>query len=298
MVTVKAPGSCGELVQGTIDGENFLITCPVNIFSEVTVIPSTRPSEKYDYIKVRTAIAKTLQYLNITNVHFDFHISSQLPIGKGMASSSADISSACQAVALYHGKTLTPAELADIALEIEPTDAIFYPGILMFDHVTGHTRKYLGTPPDIDIAVFDVGGEIDTLHFNQRNDLPVLNREKEKDVRLALDLVTKGFATHDVKLIGQGATISALANQSILIKPNLEGIIDLSKHFNAAGVNVAHSGSVLGVLFDRNSNKDLIPCISAICKTYPDAKYLKTVKIISGGLQIWEGDSNRWAKCF
>ncbi|MPM50786.1 L-threonine kinase [bioreactor metagenome] len=297
MVTVKAPGSCGELVQGTINGANFLVTCPVNIYSEVAVIPAKQPSDKCDYDKVRTAVAKTLQYLNIKNIHFDFHISTQLPIGKGMASSSADISAACQAVAISQGKFLTPAEIADIALGIEPTDAIFYPGILMFDHVNGRIRHNLGAPPEIDIAVFDVGGEIDTLHFNQRNDLPALNRGKEEAVRMALDMVTKGLANGDINLIGQGTTLSAIANQSILFKPNLDGIINLSKQFNAAGVNVAHSGTVLGVLFARNSQW-LLPCVSAICKNYPEAKYLKTVKIISGGLQLWEGDSNSWIECF
>ena len=35
--TFRAPGACGELVQGTINNINFLITCPINIFSYVTV---------------------------------------------------------------------------------------------------------------------------------------------------------------------------------------------------------------------------------------------------------------------
>lgn len=298
MVTVRAPGSCGELVQGTINGENFLITCPVNIYSEVAVVSAIQPLDKCAYVKVRKAITKTKEYLNIKNIDYDFHISSQLPIGKGMASSSADISAACQAVALSQGKLLTPAEIADIALAIEPTDAIFYPGILMFDHVNGQIRHNLGTPPEIDIAVFDVGGEIDTLHFNRRDDLPVLNKEKEETVKVALNLVIDGLARSDINLIGQGTTLSALANQSILFKPNLEGIIKLSKKFNAAGVNVAHSGTVLGVLFDRNSHQQLLSCVSAICNAYPDAKYLKTVKFISGGLQRWEGDCNSWIECF
>ncbi len=34
---VRAPGSCGELVQGTLNGVNFHITCPVDRFTETTV---------------------------------------------------------------------------------------------------------------------------------------------------------------------------------------------------------------------------------------------------------------------
>ena len=35
--TALVPGTCGELVQGTLSGGNFLVTCPVNWFSRVTV---------------------------------------------------------------------------------------------------------------------------------------------------------------------------------------------------------------------------------------------------------------------
>jgi len=35
--TVKVPGSCGELAQGYLNNSNFLISCPIDIYSEVTV---------------------------------------------------------------------------------------------------------------------------------------------------------------------------------------------------------------------------------------------------------------------
>ena len=37
MIKVKVPGSCGEIVQGTESGRPFLITCPINCYTEVRV---------------------------------------------------------------------------------------------------------------------------------------------------------------------------------------------------------------------------------------------------------------------
>ncbi|MDD4600266.1 L-threonine kinase [bioreactor metagenome] len=298
MITVKAPGSCGELVQGTINGENFLVTCPVNLYSKVSVIKTAQQSKESCGIKVQQAIEKTLHYLNISDLYYDLSVKTELPIGKGMASSSADISAACQAVAHSIGKFLTPAEIADIALTIEPTDAIFYPGIVMFDHISGHIRRSLGAPPDMYIAVFDVGGEVDTLDFNRRDDLETLNKAKESQISLALNMIIKGLKTGNASLIGKGATISALANQTILPKPNLEGMIELSQQFGSVGVNIAHSGTVVGLLFDTYDNSQIFSCRSAICKTYSNATYLYTVKLISGGLHKQEGDTHNWIECF
>ena len=295
-VTVKAPGSCGELAQGTIDGEHFLITCPIDVYSEVTVgTLDCMPSNVGN--KVNTAINKTKQYLQVEGRHFEVKVKSDLPLGKGMASSSADISATCQSIALSVGRALSPDEIADIALSIEPTDGIFYPGIVLFDHVHGRIRKPLGDALPICIAIFDVGGEIDTLHFNQRHDLKKLNQENESEVRQAMKLIMEGLSNKDISLIGKGATISALANQKILYKPYLEDMITIALSWGAVGVNIAHSGTVVGVLFPMDKVENCPPCIEEIQRTCSGVHYLRTAKFVSGGLTKQEGDCNDWEQC-
>ncbi|MEG6585509.1 GHMP family kinase ATP-binding protein [Dendrosporobacter sp. 1207_IL3150] len=288
---VKAPGSCGELVQGTIGGNNFLITCPINIYSKAIVTPSCSSQHLDAGEKTKLAVKKTLKYLNISNVNFQITVTSNLPQGKGMASSSADISAASQAVAISFGKTLTPDEIARIAISIEPTDGIFFPGIVMFDHVLGYNTSSLGNPPAITIAVFDGGGEVDTLYFNRRKDLVKLNTEKEHQVQQALSLVKRGLSKSDAYLIAKGATMSALANQTILYKPYLEKIIKISDRYGAIGVNVAHSGTVVGVMFNSNLMDKYDDCLIALQDCCPDIKFLQTVQLISGGLHL-VGDIN------
>lgn len=282
---VKAPGSCGELVQGTLGGKNFLVTCPINLYSTATIKDCSGPSLICAGDKVKEAIKKTMGYLNI-EPKFQLTVQSGLPQGKGMASSSADISAACQALALSAGKSLTPDEIANIAISIEPTDGIFFPGIVMIDHIAGKDRLLLGNPPPITIAVFDVGGEVDTLYFNQRIDLKRLNDEKEPKVQQALHFVKQGILTGDPELIGRGATLSAIANQSILYKPCLETVINLAKQYGAIGVNAAHSGTVLGILFRSDQLKYYDDCIQAVQNSCLEISFIKTVQLISGGLRI------------
>jgi L-threonine kinase len=286
---VRAPGSCGELVQGTLEGKNFLITCPIDLFSEVTVQINTQAVVAG--AKTIEAVKRTWAYLGLSFGHFAVKTKSALPRGKGMASSSADISAACQAAALCGGTTLTPDEIADIALGIEPTDGIFYPGIAMFDHIGGSTRRLLGPPPPMTVAVFDVGGQVDTLQFNRRSDLASLNQAKEPEVRQAVALVTRGIAGGDCALIGQGATLSALANQSILTKACLPAIVDIIPRYGAVGVNTAHSGTVIGILFAGQSQQ-VTSCVDAVRAACPELSFLGIWRVIAGGLTILGGNSD------
>lgn len=289
-IKVKAPGSCGELVQGTINGVNFLITCPVDWYSEVTAVAGGSMDEVQP--KTAAAVRKTLAYLR-SPAAIGLTVTSDLPVGKGMASSSADISAACQAAALATAAaTLTCDEIADIALTIEPTDGIFYPEIIMFDHVEGQIRRRLGQPPPIHIAVFDAGGEVDTLVFNHREDLAALNKAKEPQIKQAVDLVARGLAIGDARLVGQGATLSAIANQQILYKPCLELMINAGNRCGAIGVCAAHSGTVLGVMFSTEAMAGHDACIREICQVCPEVVYLKTVRLIAGGLIITGDDGN------
>lgn len=286
---VRAPGSCGELVQGTISGNHFLITCPVDLYAEVTVEIGGQGGSAGE--KTMAAVRKTWAFLGVDYDRVAVSALSALPRGKGMASSSADISAACQAAALCAGRTLTPDEIADIALGIEPSDGVFYPGIVMFDHIGGLIRKPLGDPPPLAVAIFDAGGEVDTLQFNRRDDLPGLNAAKEPAVREAVELVTRGLAAGDAALIGRGATLSALANQGILPKPCLSVMADLLPGLGAVGLNTAHSGTVIGVLFPADAAGRIAEAVATVKKHCPELTFIQTAKVISGGLTILGGDN-------
>lgn len=300
---VKSPGSCGELVQGIIGDDNFLVTCPINLYSEVEVSVDRSNALKAAFstknlpCKTTAVIKKTLEHLHLANCSYQAVLKSELPTGKGMASSSADMSAACLATTLSAGIATPLDQIASILLSIEPTDGIFFPGIVLFNHILGTTKHYLGEPPPLSIVILDTGGSIDTVAFNNRSDLKILNRQKEPLVKQALELVTQGLAAGDPVLIGQGTTLSARANQTILYKSQLETVIDLGAAAGAFGVNIAHSGTIIGVLFPHNAStsQEFAHIIEKRC---PDIQYLYTAQLISGGLQKWDGDVNEWLAYF
>ncbi|MCK4648494.1 hypothetical protein KAT51_03120 [bacterium] len=249
----KAPGSCGELVQGTLNGESFHISCPINLHSQVRVVLNGKGeiAKPFNKWKTKEAIKKTLKFFGKESLGANFKINSKIPLGKGMASSTADIGAASLAIAHALGEKIAPREIAKIALSIEPTDGTLFEGITIFDHRKGALFKFLGKAPDMEILVIDLGGKVDTLEFNKR-ELTQINRQREGEVKEALRLVEEGIRRKNPGLIARGATISAFSNQRILYKPAFDRIWKVSQDAGALGINVAHSGTVVGILAEPN----------------------------------------------
>jgi L-threonine kinase len=250
-IKVKVPGSCGELIQGRIRDEDFLVSCPVNLFSFVSLkLTKERkikcPSRNW---KAKAAFEATLKLFQEHRYGGIIQISSQIPLSKGMASSTADIVGTCLATATALGNPISPQEIAEIAIKIEPTDGIIYPGIVVFNHRQGILKEKLTfSPPRLKILAVDLGGEIDTLHFNQRDHGKVRQKHQSK-LSQALNLLRDGLAKNEPLLIGHATSISAKCNQEILPKPELEKLLELTVESGGVGVNVAHSGSIIGMLF-------------------------------------------------
>lgn len=285
-IEVKVPGSCGELVQGTAAGVPFLVTCPVNLYTRVII--SNGPQRLSGLgSKAQAALHRTLDYLGMDRFPFAMDLQSQLPCGKGMASSSADIAAVCLGTAAALGKTLTPEETARIAAGIEPTDGVFFNGIVKINHMTGECQERLGVFPRLRIVVLDTGGVVDTLAFHAKNDLQRLSRRHEQETAAALELLRLPCTP---QRIAAAATKSALANQCILEKKALEGLVEFVLAHGALGVNAAHSGTILGVLFaPETSSEVLADQAEAVCQAYPHLQYLQTADLISGGYTIEKG---------
>ena len=148
--TSSAPGTCGELAQGMLDGVVCMVTCPIDLRSTATVQLSPgdgvvqAPS---DSPKAKLAVQATLTVLGEAKTDARLHLDSPLPRGKGMASSTADVSAAIAATASAAGRELAPEQIAEIALAIEPSDGVMFPGIVLFDHRKGRVSRVLGPPP-------------------------------------------------------------------------------------------------------------------------------------------------------
>ena len=259
---VKVCGSCGEFVQGFFRGAPMLITCPIEKFSTVTISDEFLGIEGLGE-KSLAMLKKTLEFFNVPKFKFGIKLTSELPRGKGMASSSADLAAVAKAVALSLQKNISAEKISEMAASIEPTDGIFFGGVVAMNPVTGEFLKKISVLENLTVAIFDYGGEVDTLKFNRRSNFQI----SKLDDFLNFELVEK----------------SALANQEILYKKSLAEIISFAKNLGAVTVNVAHSGTVIGIFF-YNDDKNIDAKISEIARRFYFIKFLTKTKLIDGGI--------------
>lgn len=283
---VRAPGTCGEFLQGSIGGQQFLVTCPINRYSyALSDVTHPLPTHRYALQpKASEAQQRVLQVLGIDeDVKKPIYLRSELVQGKGMASSSADISAVAMATALNYGRTLTMKELEQICLSIEPSDASFYPSIVQFDYREGNISEVLGPCPPMKILIFDEEGIVDTVSFNARPDLLSLVNEKEEIIKESLSLFKKGIACHNVAYIGEAATLSAFGNQRILPKQHLYELHHIGSEFNSLGVIIAHSGTIMGLLFPSDHG-NIEQCKQEVLRQIPSLSYLDLVETTNEGI--------------
>lgn len=278
---VKAPGSCGELIQGRVSGNSFLVTCPINRFSYViarsgklcTVLPP----------KAEEAMKRTKRYIGV-NAEVDLRLFSEVYVGKGMASSSADIAAICMGTALVCGRVLTQKELGMLTVSIEPTDATFFPGIVQWDYHHGNFLYSLGSVNGLYFCIFDEGGEIDTDVFNRRTDLAELRQKQESEMERALHLLTEGILNKNFCQIGRATTISAFANQAILPKVYLEEFYNDAMRLGAVGVTIAHSGTVYAALCTKDKVQQI--CLKLKKKYQGSLRFLDAVEFYGQGISF------------
>ncbi len=294
--TVRVPGVCGELVQGMLNDDYYLVTCPIDYFSRVQVDlfsegpPGVGPPIAGPTVvgpenspKAVAAVSATLAHLGREKLSGRLAISNPIPRGKGMGSSSADVVAAIAATGLALDQELSPEAVGRLALMEEPTDGVMFPGIALFDHRQGRLMEELGPPPPMEIVALDLGGTVDTVEFN-REDRRALWQSLRPETDQALELVRQGIKEVDPKKLGRGATLSAEANQRVLLKPQLPDVLRFAQSQDAAGVTVGHSGTIIGVLLDAKERRGKSVFRQAK-ESFPNAEAVLHFRLLGGGVQ-------------
>ena len=210
-------------------------------------------------------------------------INSPIPRSKGLGSSSADVTATIAAAALALGEELTPESIARIALSVEPSDGVMFPGIALLDHREGKIIQVLGPPPPMEIVAMDFGGTVDTVEFNavdRRSQWKSIQAEVDE----ALELVKAGIREQDPGLIGRGSSISSRASQTVLFKPELPDVLEFAESVGAAGVNIGHSGTVIGILLDarQRTGKSVYRKAKEV---FPHAETIHHFRLLGGGIR-------------
>jgi uncharacterized protein involved in propanediol utilization len=301
-----APAHHGELVQGTFregDGtlHRALVTLPLPELGSRAVF---HPSQHHwgvvgtpELAKVRRAAARALREFSAhpgTTKGGHIEISSDVPRGIGMGSSTSDVTATIRAVADYHGVYLSPEQVGRLAVQAEcASDSIMIDDrVVLFAHRDGRVLETLGErlPPMIVLGCDTSPGlAVDTLALR-----PAEYDEHELAafgvVRAAL---RRAVALGDVALLGKVATASTRINERYLPKPRLAELMALLRAHGGCGLQVAHSGTVAGLIFDPavpGGRDDVLRCRDAVRRLgFPitcligvdDSEDIETVEVVN-----------------
>lgn len=285
--SATAPGACGELAQGIMEGNLVMVTCPIDLFSTATVDVFGGAGVihgPHDSPKATMAVSRTLAHLGREDVNARLHLDSPLPRQKGMASSTADIIASIGAAAAALGERLPVMRQAELALSIEPSDGTMFPGVALFDHRTGLLARTLGEAPPMEVLVLEFADRVDTEAFNKIDRRPLLERRSERFLE-AFGLIAAGLETGDCVLIGMGATLDAIAYQDVFPNRHLETGLELARTAGALGLNVAHSGTALGLLFLDDPEQTAWAARQASA-AFPGLVSTRRHRMIGGGVKV------------
>lgn len=250
----KSHGTFGELLQGVLpNNKDFLVTFPIKQFSECEFISIPEndelivyPSNKYKSYQLAVKILNFFEkpiggFLNLT---------SGIQQGKGLASSSADMIATSKAIEDCFGINISVTLLEGFLREIEPSDGIMYPGVVVYYQREVKLRECVGNCPSLTVLALDETGEVDTINFNQI-EKPFTDTDKLKYQEL-LDKAILAIKEDNLELLGEVTTRSTMLNQKLLPKKTLHPMLEICKQISGLGIVTAHSGTYIGILISNH----------------------------------------------
>lgn len=251
----------GEIVQGVFrdcDGrlEHGLVTLPCSVYGTRVYFRPLRSGpltvEPADRRRAQTAARLTLDALGRTGWGGAIRIESSVPLGWGCGSSTTDVVTTIWAVANAFEAVLEPEWIAMISVAAETaSDSLMFPSdrAVLFLQRRGRMLLDLGGPlPDVRVLGFNTEADrgVGTLSLPPCNYSPW----EIEAYQAILGLLRRAVEQQDPVLLGRVATASAQINQRHRPKRFMPRLLEIMRTTGAVGLQVAHSGTVAGLLFE------------------------------------------------
>jgi L-threonine kinase len=273
-----APGTCGEFAQGVLpDGTPFHVTCPINKSSTVRV--RLRPSTDLTveglgerHRKLGLAVENAIRLFDLGAVEASVQHWSDLDVGKGMGSSTADVLAGIRAVAAAAGKALSPELEGTLAAGIESSDGSMYPGLAAVNHRTCELIRAWDWFPEFVIVMLVPHDNVDTpsISFSGQDQLA----SEYEDLLERMDAAVQARSAAD---FAAQSTRSAVLNGRFLLNPYCRTLCEKLEEFGALGLNVGHTGTVCGLLFENSDDgrQRASEACFEVRRRFPDLKDVK-----------------------
>lgn len=171
--------------------------------------------------------------------------------GRGFGASTSDCLAAVRAVCDAFHIQLGPQATARLIFEAEGAlDPLMFDRDVIFRSREGLILEDLGgSLPPVDFLGFDVDPD-GTGVITEACPHPCYDVHELECFRPILGALRHCVLNQDALLLGRVATASTRLNQRYLPKPELEGILAAADEAGSIGVSVAHTGTLVTVLFD------------------------------------------------
>lgn len=285
VLRVAFPASYGELIQGRTEGGPFLTSYAINRYNlfcfsfkpasisgpsgayRVTRFSqASRPSWFFQSSRASHAApliprpleAKAQHLLTLVRDHlgegclaWDRLVIAReraLPTEKGLGSSTADLAAIAYGVYALAGRTLLPEILARLATTVEPTDSLVYPALTLMNPMTGQSLAHFKQTRYDAVVGLELADRVNTVALHREIDKYPWDQGAHKTLyQQTLAAFGAGSLDRVLALAGESARL----NQAVLTKPHLEVFLSLQAIDGVVGVNVSHSGSVVGIIYRR-----------------------------------------------
>nr|WP_201745930.1 L-threonine kinase [Citrobacter cronae] len=268
-------------------GSEKLVSCPVEWYSTVEVTSGSPLAEERPLSRAMVnRLLQHWQYPPQMSEDIRIDVQSTIPIAKGMASSTADIAATAVATAHHLGHHLDESTLAQLCVSLEPTDSTVFRKLTLFDHNDASTQIACEAQPQLDLLVLESPETLRTADYHRiprhsglQAGAPALKRAWEK--------VQEACISQNPYRMGEAATLSATASQLLLPKPDFDSLLALVEECDLYGVNVAHSGSVVGLMLDRTRHDvDYIKWMLTQKKLTVHWPEQHLLRMVAGGVEL------------
>ncbi|RXH25464.1 hypothetical protein XH84_31415 [Bradyrhizobium nanningense] len=218
------------------------------------------------FYKCELAARLALDAFGMRNMAAKLEVRTMVPEGAGMGSSTsgvvASIRAIARSVAAYRGSRvlLAPHLQAKLAVAAEHAcDSLMFDctsSTILFAHRMGKVVQVFNGPlPQMYILGFDTGAANSGIGTDR---LPRARYSRDQIAAFgcALAVLERAISEQSVALAGRVATFSAIQSESALQnplkKPKFDELLRIKEDIGSAGIVVAHSGTVAGLIFDPN----------------------------------------------
>lgn len=258
-------GSFGELLQGALPEQGaFLVTLPIELRAHARFVLRdysgglrVEPETSWKSLHLAEALLRRYDL----PPRGELTLESEIPRGKGLASSTADLVATYRAIASFHRLPQDIEVLEALLREIEPSDGVMHESVVAYRHREAQLLERFGPVPPLVLVSIDEGGEVETLEHNRRK--PDYSPNELDEFAVLLARLRNAFRDGDPAGVGAVATRSAEINQRLLPKRSLGTMIGVASAVGALGVVAAHSGTCLAVLIDA-LRADRDDCVQAV----------------------------------